>query len=313
MRTLARRTLIVLVSIPWVPAALRGEDATPAARGQALLAEIRQKLAQPEAQHPVATCALSEPVTGPHRAHGHRPCDYMRSLTLGNPQVTYNLKYWMNTGTPEGTDPEAIEGTSGLGMDLPADANWYGNNFFEFTYGGRPLLKTVLAAFAVTQAVGDSAAGEVRWQTAEAIVTLAVALGATASGLDVRCTVAAKGEPRPVQIGFRAYPGHAQAPRARRAALPTRELAAPCQVELAAAEDALVLFDEFDANSGCAIRFVERRFRTAVLDLGEYGVTVALDYAPAASLDSGLFRLWEYPRTPVNSIMAEVFGPTPPR
>lgn len=304
-----RLTLALLLLC--VPVGLRAEDAARTAKGQALLEEIRQTLAQPAAQRGVAACTLSEPVTGPHRAHGHRPCDYARSLTLRNPRVTYNLKYWMNTGTLEGADPEAIEGSSGLGMDQPSGDNWYGNNFFEFAYGGRPLLKTVLAEFTVTQAQGDTARGEVRWQTPEATVTLAVALAATALYLDVRCTVAAKTEPQPVQIGFRAYPGHSQPPRARRAAFRTRELAAPCRVALAADDDALVLFDEFDANNGCAVQFLDRRFHDAVLDLGDYGVTVSLNYAVASSLDSGRFRLWEYPRTPLNSIMAEVFGTEP--
>lgn len=286
-------------------------DAVRAAKGQALLQEIRQKLAQPAARTAVATCTLSEPKTGPHRAHGRRPCDYSRNLTLRNPQVTYNLKYWMNTGTLDGADPEAIEGSSGLGMDQPSGDNWYANNFFEFAYGGKPILKTVLADFAVTQAEGDTARAEARWQTPEATVTLAVALAASASYLDVRCSVVAKGAAQPVQIGFRAYPGHAQPPRARRAAFRNRELAAPCRVELAADEEALVLFDEHDADSSCAIRFLERRFRAGSLDLGEYGVTVSLGYDPVPSLDSGLFRLWECPRTPLNSVMAEVFGPAP--
>ncbi len=289
---------------------LSAEDVGRSAKGQALLEDIRQKLTQPEAQRAVATCTLSEPATEPHRAHGHRPCDYLRHLTLRNPRVTYNLRYWMNTGTPEGADPEAIEGSSGLGMDQPSGENWYGNNFFEFTYGGKPLLKTRLAEFAVTQAEGDTARGEVRWQTPEATVTLELALPAGAVYLEVRCSVTAKGEPQPVQIGFRAYPGHAPPPRARRAAFRDRELAAPCQVELKADDEAVVLFDEFDANTGCAIRFVERRFRDAGLDLGEYGVIVALNYAATPSLDSGLFGLWEYPHTPLDSIMAEVFGPS---
>ena len=295
-----------------LPAGLCADAAAErAAKGQALLEEIRQRLAQPEAQRATATCALSEPQTGPHHAHGRRPCDYIRNLTLRNPQVTYNLKYWMNTGTLAGADPEAIEGSSGLGMDQPSADDWYGNNFFEFAYGGKPLLKTALAEFAVTQAAGDTARGEVRWQTPDATVTLAVALSATASYLDVRCTVVAKAQPQPVQIGFRAYPGHAQPPRARRAAVRTREYAAPCRVVLTPDDDALVLFDEFDANNGCAVRFVDRRFRDATLDLGEYAVTVSLGYAAVPSLDAGLIRLWEYPRTPLNAIMAEVFGRGP--
>ena len=309
MRTAALCLPILLLLC--LPLALRAEDAARTAKGQALLQEIRQKLAQPEAQRVVAACTLTEPVAGPHHAHGRRPCDYSRSLTLRNPQVTYSLKYWMNTSTLEGADPEAIEGTSGLGLDQPSAANWYGNNFFEFAYGGKPLLKTVLADFAVTQAEGDTATAEVRWQTPEATVTLAVALPATGVYLDVRCIVTAKGAPQPVRLGFRAYPGHAQEPRARRAAFRDRELAAPCQAELQADDDALVLFDELDANTGCAIRFIDRNFHAAVLDLGEYGVTVSLNYAAAPTLDSGRFRLWEYPRTPLNSIMAEVFGPVP--
>ena len=170
---------------------LSAEDVGRSAKGQALLEDIRQKLTQPEAQRAVATCTLSEPATEPHRAHGHRPCDYLRHLTLRNPRVTYNLRYWMNTGTPEGADPEAIEGSSGLGMDQPSGENWYGNNFFEFTYGGKPLLKTRLAEFAVTQAEGDTARGEVRWQTPEATVTLELALPAGAVYLEVRCSVTA--------------------------------------------------------------------------------------------------------------------------
>ena len=306
------RPIVALLTL-WIALGLRAEEAARLAKGQALLAEIRQKLAQPEAQRAVATCMLTAPITGPHRAHGRRPCDYARSLTLRNPQVTYNLKYWMNTGALDGSDPEAIEGTSGLGMDQPSKDNWYDNNFFEFTYGGKPLLKTVLAEFAVTQATGDTAAGEVRWQTLEATVTLAVTLPATATYLDVRCLVVAKGAPQPVQLGFRAYPGHAQPPRARRAAFRDRDIAAPCRIELAPDDDALVLFDEHDAHTGCAIRFLDRHFHDAVLDLGDYGVTVSLNYAPAPALDSGCVRLWEYPRTPLNSIMAEVFGPEPAR
>lgn len=284
------------------------DDAGRAAKGKALLAEIRDRLAHPEAQRATATCTLSEPVTGPHRAHGRRPCDYTRNLTLRNPQVTYNLRYWMNTGTLDGGDPVAIEGTSGLGMDKPSGDDWYGNNFLELTYGGQPILKTVLAEFAVTQAEGDTARAEVRWQTPAATVTLSVALAATASFLDVGCTVAAKGDPLPVRIGFRAYPGHAPPPRARRAALLAREVAAPCRLDLAPDEQALVLFDEHDANNGCGIRFLDRRFQAATLDLGDYGVTVSLDYAAVPVLESGLFRLWEYPHTPLNTIMAEVLG-----
>jgi hypothetical protein len=198
-------------------------------------------------------------------------------------------------------------------MDQPSGANWSGNNFFEFTYGGKALLKTVLAEFAVTQAEGNTATGEVRWTTPEATVTLAVALPASASYLEVRCTVVAKGAPQPVQLGFRAYPGHAQPPRARRTAFRNRELAAPCRVNLTAEDDALVLFDEFDANTACAIRFLDRRCHDAVLDLGDYGVTVSLNYAAVPSLDSGLIRLWDYPRTPLNSVMAAVFGSSPAR
>ncbi|OGV78232.1 MAG: hypothetical protein A3K19_04755 [Lentisphaerae bacterium RIFOXYB12_FULL_65_16] len=278
------------------------------AQGQALLDEIRNALEVKPTTAPAAACTLSEVKTGAHRAHGTKPFDYNRSLALRNPQITYNLKYWMNTGTAAGEDPLAIEGSSGLGMDRPSGANWYSNNFFEFEYGGKPILKTALATFEVLSADGPTASARVAWDTPAATVTLNVELEGAGDFLRLQCTVTAKGAPEDVTIGFRAYPGHTAAPRARRAATCRRELTAPQKLTLGADEATVLLFDEFDPATSCALSFATASVRDGTLDLGEYGVTLSFRFPAAPVVKTGAFKLWDLDGVTLNTAMTRVLG-----
>jgi len=217
----------------------------------------------------------------------------------------------MNTGSPDGSDPVAIEGTSGLGMDRPARANWYSNNFLEFSYGGQPILKTCLAKFAVVETGGPVARGTVTWDTPEAEVVFSVELAADAVSLNSRFQVTAKGEPQEVRSDYWAYPGHYAVPRDRRAATPSRELTAPQSVTLEPEEDRIVLFDEYDPQMACGLDISQAKPAQALLDLGTYGVTVSLKYAAAPALDSGEVRIWDFVGVSLNSAITQVFEAQP--
>ena len=286
-----------------------GEAETRHAKGQALLEDIRTALQRGSAAaHSEAVCTVTPPESGSHRAHGKNPFDYKRFVALENSRVAYRLKYWMNTTTPEGGGPVAIEGSSGLGMERPSNVNWYANNFFEFAYGGKPILKTALADFQILEPKGETARARATWDTPDARVVLDVALGHGDRHLVVSCTVTARTAPQEVTLGFRAYPGRTSKPRDRRAATVTRELRAPQRLPLPPEESALVLFDEQEATSCCGIAFDRAGHERASLDLGEYGVTVDLRYQPAQTIRTGPIRLWDFHHVTRNEAMGTVFA-----
>ena len=275
-------------------------------KGRALMADIQAALAQPAGQAG-ASCVVSEPDVSPHRAHGTRAYDYKRELTLSNSVITYNLTYWMNTAGRDGSDPMAIEGGSGLGMNRPAAANWYSNNFLELSYGGEPILKTCLARFTVVDSGGPVARATITWDTPAAQVLFTVELAANAVSLGSRLQVVAKGEPQEVQVGYRAYPGHYPEPRDRRAATPLREVTAPQSVALGTDEDRVVLFDEHDAQMACGLEFSRANPTETLLGLATYGVTVSLHYPAAPKVDCGPVRIWDFAGVSLNSAITQVF------
>jgi len=254
---------------------------------------------------------VTAPESGAHRAHGKNPYDFIRYVSLRNTLIAYRLKYWMNTTAPEGDGPVAIEGSSGLGMDRPSNVNWYANNFFEFAYGGKPILKVALADFEIVKPKGETARAHTIWDTSEARVVLDIALGHDDRHLALRCTVTAQTKPKEVTLGFRAYPGRTSRPRDRRAATVERELRAPQRRALPPGESALVLFDEHEAVSCCGIAFDGAGHHRASLDLGEYGVTVHLHYRPAQVLRTGPIRLWDFRSVSRNEAMETLFAGTP--
>ena len=285
----------------------RADEAARIAAGKALLEELRARAEAPTAAVATATCALSAPKTRPRQAHGTGALDYEQEMTLRNAHIVYTLRYWITAATATGTSPDAPEGSTGLGMNRPTAANWYANNFLELTYGGRPILKNALAEFTTATAAGPVAQGRIHWTTPQADVTLLIDLPAAGIALDLRCLVTAKGTaPQPVKLGFRAYPGHYPLPRARRAATALREYAAPAQLVLGAAEPAVFLFDQHDADTGCGLRTPDPRPQEVALDLGEYGVTLNLTYPAVPVLETGPIRLWEFARTPFNTAMTAV-------
>ena len=254
-----------------------------------------------------ARCEATEPEIRPHRAHGKLPLDYNRYLILANGRTTYRLRYWMNVADQSAGTGVAIEGSSGVGMDRPNSVNWYGNNFFEFSYGGKEILKSAMAQVAVVQAEGQRAAGTFAWDVPEARVVLEIGLDAGSDALDLRCRVEAKGEPQSVRLGFRAYPGHTRPPRARRVLTELRELHPAADYELPAEETTLVLFDEAEPHLPCAIGFAESGSARAALALQEYGVTVHLHYGAARKLATGRILLWDFRNQSVNLVMDSLF------
>lgn len=274
-----------------------------------VLADMAAELAAHQDAKGTATAVLEKPDIRPHRAHGKLPTDYVQNLVLANSRTTYRLRYWMNVATAAAEAGTAIEGSTGLGMDMPNTANWYSNNFFEFAYGGKEILKSSMARLTVVESGGERALVALSWDTPEAEVTLEVALAAGADALELRCRVAAKGEPRPVRLGFRAYPGHMPPPRARRAVTCQRELLPETEEELAAPETTLVLFDEAEPHQPCAIRFAEAGQTAARLSLQSYGVTVFLDYPPAAEWTSGPIQLWDFRNASLNETLDRLLVP----
>ena len=289
-----------------------GEAEARRAKGRALLDDVRAALQRGSmAAASLAVCRLAPAESGAHRAHGENPFDYKRVASLQNAVVTYGLKYWMNTKTPEGGGPVAIEGSSGLGMEKPSSVNWYSNNFFEFAYGGKPILKTALADFEVLEAKGETARVRVTWDTPDAQVALDIGLGHTDRHLVVACTVTPRAAPEEVMLGFRAYPGRTSKPWDRRAATMLRELRAPQRLPLPPEERALVLFDEYEATSCCGIAFGDAGHHSANLDLGEYGVTVSLNYQPEQTIRTGPIRLWDFRGVTRNEAMEAVLAGPP--
>jgi len=281
-----------------------------AAAGQAILDEMRQRLESGSTrQLAPATGRLSEPVIRPHRAHGKKPFDYTREMLLTNQYVTYRLKYWTNAGRADGGDPTAIEGSTGLGMDKPSTANWYSNNFFEFRYGTKELLRHVLPEFSVDTASGADARILMCWQTPGADVELALSLGQEDLFLTIHCQVVAHGEqPQPVTLGFRAYPGHYPKPHARYMMSRLRQVAAPARIDLAPDESRIVLFDQNDPATCCVADFAASGATTVALDMQTYGTTLKLSFAPASSLKTGPILLWDVPHTPLNETMSQLFS-----
>ena len=312
--TVSIATLALLVSLlVGTCAAADSREETRRAQGQALLGEIQAALQRGSGVAPSeAVCNLTPPESGAHRAHGKNPYDFTRYLSLQNSRIAYRLKYWMNTTTPAGGDPVAIEGSTGLGMERPSNVNWYANNFFEFAYGGKPILKAALADFQVVESEGEAARARALWDTPEARVVLDIALGRDDRHLALHCTVTARTTPEEVTLGFRAYPGRTSKPRDRRAATVTRELRAPQRLPLPPEESALVLFDEHEPTSCCAIAFPNAGHDGASLDLGEYGVTVHLHYQPKQTIRTGPIHLWDFRGGSRNEAMGIVFAGTSP-
>ena len=270
---------------------------------QAVLDDMAQALARATAVSGKAQCELGKPEIRPHRAHGKLPLGYIRHLVLSNGTTTYSLRYWMNIADATATTGTAIEGSSGLGMDRPNSVNWYNNNFFEFSYGGKQILKDAMARMEVMQGSGERASGRFVWDVPEAKVTLEVGLEADGDALELRCQVEAKGKPKPVRLGFRAYPGHAPPPRARRVITRVRELRPPLECSLGKEEGTVVLFDEAEPHLPCAIRWEESGCAGANLVLHEYGVTINLDFAVAESFQGGRILLWDFRGRSLNAVL----------
>ncbi len=282
------------------------------AAAEEVLAAMRQELAEDRAPAAASVCEIARAETGPHRAHGPKPLDYKRRIVLRNENIEYGFNYWMNAENEDGGAPLAIEGTSGLGMDRPSAANWYANNFLEFDYGGEPLLKTALARFEPVEAEGGAAGFRALWNTNRADVVLTVKLAPDAACLDLRLEVTAKDQPKPVTVGFRAYPGHYPEPRNRRVATRKRVLEPVQVVELGAEEQRIVLFDEAEADStACGIDATESGQKVTRVDIQDYGVTVKLEYTARPHLETGLIRLWDLKGVSVNSAMDAIFAPDP--
>jgi hypothetical protein len=275
---------------------------------QAVLDDMAKALAAAGNVTGKATCMLEKPEIRPHRAHGKLPLGYIRHLVLANGRTTYRFRYWMNIADREAKTGVAIEGSTGLGMDQPNSVNWYSNNFFELSYGGKEILKHAMAEMAVVQAEGERSVGTFTWDVPEARVVLEIGLAADAESIELRCRVEAKGEPKPVRLGFRAYPGHTSPPRARRVVTAKRELHPEAEYELQPEETTLVLFDEAEPQLPCAIRFAESGHKKATLALQSYGVTVHLDYAPGKALVSGPIHLWDFRNQSLNQVMDRLLG-----
>ncbi len=271
---------------------------------ETMTAELRGSRHGPDA---AAECRLAPVTITPHRAHGPNPLDYRRELSLRNPRIAYVLRYWMNVTDADGGSPVAIEGSSGLGMTLPNGANWYINNFFELRVGGQEILKHQLARFDVLEARGDTARARLQWRCPEAMVTLDISLGATDDFLTLLCTVDGLEKPAPLDIGFRAYPGHYPAPRARRAATHRRELRPAKDYPLEADETAVVLWDEAEPRSPCAAEFADAGAKSAHLALETYGVTLWLHFPAATAFRTGPVRIWDVSDESLNSLMQHVF------
>ena len=272
--------------------------------GQELLMDMARVLAA--VKKPAATiCGIGAPATGVHRAHGPKPMDFTRKITLSNGKINYGLKYWMNVQTAEGAAPLAIEGTTGLGMDRPSSVNWYCNNFLEFTYGGVPILKTVLAEFSEE----PKGTLRIRWCTEQAEVVVLLSLPTDGVHLDLVCHVVAKSNPKPFAIGFRAYPGHTARPRNRRAQTALRLISPTAKLPLPPGECRLVLYDEADvAKTACAIDVTDVGQNSTELNIQDYGVTVTLGYPAVPRTETGTMRLWDVGRGSVNAAMDLVLG-----
>ncbi|MCK5803967.1 MAG: hypothetical protein KAI66_14110 [Lentisphaeria bacterium] len=272
--------------------------------GRKLLADMERALAV--VKKPAATiCKIGAPLTGPHRAHGPKPMDFTRRITLSNGKTSYGLKYWMNVQAADGAAPLAIEGSTGLGMERPSSANWYCNNFLEFTYGGASILKTVLAEFSEE----PEGSLRVRWPTEQAEVVALLSLPADGVHLQIVFHVVAKGPPKPFSIGFRAYPGHTARPWNRRVDTFHRVLCPVMRLQLPPNEHRLVLYDELDVSkTACAIDVGNAGQSGTELNLQNYGVTITLEFPAAASTETGTVRLWDLGRGSVNAAMDLVLG-----
>jgi len=300
-KLLASLFALVVLSVP----SFTGRAADPAqAILDAMAVELRSTRHGPDA---AAECRVTRPKITAHRAHGSNPLDYRRELSLRNPHVTYVLFYWMNVTDAGGSDPVAIEGTSGLGMTAPNAANWYSNNFFELRLGGKEILKRQLARFEVVDARGETARARLRWRCPEALVTLEISLGADDEFLTLRCAVEDVKKPAPLAVGFRAYPGHYPAPRARRAATFRRELSPPKDYPLGPDETAVVLWDAAEPGRPCAVEFGAAGARTPRLDLQRYGVTLWLHFPVEAKFQVGPIRLWDVNDGSLNDTMQQAF------
>jgi len=293
-----------VIAVLLVSASMRAADPAQAIL-DAMAAELHGSQVGPDA---AAECRITQVQITAHHAHGRNPLDYRRELSLRNPHITYVLPYWMNVAAPDGKDPVAIEGSSGLGMSAPNRANWYANNFFELRLGGKEILKRQLAEFQVLEARGETARTRLRWRCPEAVVTLDISLGAADDFLTLQCTVEGLEKPAALDIGFRAYPGHYPAPRARRAATHRRELRPAKDYPLGTDETAVVLWDEAEPRTPCAAEFANAGAKSAHLDLQTYGVTLWLHFAPAAAFRTGPIHLWDVSDGSLNTLMQKVFA-----
>jgi len=303
--------ILCLLAATLPPCCVAADEALVRERkGRALLAEIAARLREDTAAEAgTAHCELSAAEIKPHRAHGRRELDFTRSVTLRNRHTAYAFRYWVTMDSPDASTCEAIEGSTGLGMEQPSRHNWYANNFLELDLGGKPILKTAWGRFEVESESGPEAGFRVCWDTPEAEVVLRIRLRADAENLTVSCNVSQKGPgAQKTRIGFRAYPGHYPPPRARCAATPLRELIAPQCVQLEPTETSLILYDALDLNTSCGIRFSDPGTVSPTLDLGEYGVTLWLHLAATPRADTGEILLWDLPRLSLNAAMERILG-----
>jgi hypothetical protein len=279
----------------------------------AILKDLARAMA-PGPDQAFATCTLAPPEIRDHRAHGRNPLDCIRNLTFRNAVIEYNLRYWMNVADPKALAGTAIEGSTGLGLDKPTNANWYLNNFLEILVDGKPVLKQTMAAIEVLDARGPQARARFRWQPPEGVVTLEISLGANNDFLTLKIKIEQRNTPKPVRIGLRAYPGHYPAPRRRCVSTILRDIHPVALVHLKKTEPVVILFDELDPRTACAADVGEARCREVSVDVQRYPVTVRLDFPATKITQSGPIRIWEFAGISVDAVMERLWDqpPAPP-
>ena len=273
-----------------------------------ILADLARSMSLGQMESTVS-CRISAPEIRDHRAHGTLPLDMVRNVALENSRVTYNLRYWMNIPAAGSKRGVAIEGTTGVGMDRPSKANWYSNNFLELTVGDVPILRNAIAVFEPLPPRKSLAGAVIRWETEQADVGLTVSLGKQDSFLVCSLKIVSKVQPKPVRLGFRAYPGDYPPPRRRIAMTLTRELHAPASAALGPRERKVVLFDETKPRAACAIDATAANCDRVTIDVQNYPVTLWMEFPAAQTVQSGPVKLWDFADTSLNDVMEKLFEP----
>ena len=269
------------------------------------------EIAAQAVERPTTTVEVAEPTFRGSHYPDKGSEEITHCATLANSRIRYGLRYWVVLPDKDADTCYAPEGSTGLGMDKPSNANWYINNFLDVQVDGKHVFRTQRVSIAKRDGPNGPEI-TYAWDTPDLKATFAATLGSQDDFLTLSYELIPAADAKEVAIGFRCYPGHYPEPRARRAATREREIEAGRNVETIPAESAVVFFDELDAQRGrcncCALSWKDGGHERTKLEVGTYGVTARLHFAVDGTPIRGRVKLWDFANQGISGALERVLG-----